>query len=84
MKDVAVWLRTGLCDPDRSVLTIINRERPQVRMGRGIEGKKRGKERQGRGKNRNRNKMMGQQKAERISEQADRMKWMEEEVLVKR
>lgn len=41
MKDVAVWLRTGLCDPDGLVLTIINRERPQVWMDRWIEGRKR-------------------------------------------
>lgn len=52
MKDVAVWSRTGLCDPDRLVLTTINRERPQVWDGQNDEGGK-GEEK---GENRNRNK----------------------------
>lgn len=38
MKDAAMWSRAALCDPDRLVLTIINRERPQVWMDRWMKG----------------------------------------------
>lgn len=73
IKDVAVWLRAGLCDPDRLALTIINWDRPQVWMDRWIKGKREGKKgRWQREKNRNRNKRVGQKKAEKIREQSQK------------
>lgn len=67
MKDVAMWLRNSVCDPEQSILTIINRHRPQAGMDRRIEGEKIRKEGQGRKKNGHRQNRMGQQKAEKIS-----------------
>lgn len=69
MKDVAVRLRTGLCDPDGSVSTIINRGGDhKYEWTDGWRGRKK-KKRGNREKDINRNKRSGTTgKAEKVRE----------------